>query len=175
MSKNNILVVLLLILCCCNSVRAPRHSVPKRIDLDREAFGGWIGVRHAKSGLVQGELIAVTNDSVFIMESAGLQSLARTDIDSARVILFNTSEGSYGLWTFVGSLATISHGLFLVFTLPATLIAGIATTVNEANRINYVDYPATPWEKLHRYARLPQGIPDGARGELKPRAVSKWK
>jgi hypothetical protein len=88
----------------------------------------------------------------------------------ARLIIFKNMIGAFGAWTFFGSLLTISNGYFLLFTLPTTLIMGISTIAGEAKRLNFLDYPANSFENLSKYARFPQGLPEGLNiADLRPR------
>jgi hypothetical protein len=167
-------VVCLIFLVSCASVRAPHGWVPSREKVKTDAFGGWIGVTDSSKVLLQGELIAMSDDSVFVLTKEGFRGVAKSRILSARLIIYNTTEGSYALWTFVGTLFTLTNGTFAVLTLPAMLISGIASTSTEAKRVNYVDYPANNWELLGRYARFPQGLPsDLETSSLTPRSTAK--
>jgi hypothetical protein len=167
-------VVFMIFMVSCASVRAPHGSVPSREKVKTDAFGGWIGVTDSSKVLIQGELIAMSADSVYLLNKDGFRGVAKSAIVSARLIIYNTSEGGYALWTFVGTLFTLTNGTFAVLTLPAMLISGIASTSTEAKRINYVDYPANNWKLLGRYARFPQGLPSDVEPSLlTPRARGK--
>jgi hypothetical protein len=175
MLKNKILIALcFMVLCGCSAVKAPQGSVPRRKDIVTDAFGGWISASlKTTRNSIQGEFIAISLDSVFIMSDNKVQILPKADIDNARIILFNSESGAYSGWTFLSSLATISNGHFLVFTLPINLITGISTASGEAKRINYYDYPALTWDELNKYARFPQGIPEQVdTKEIKPRPIT---
>lgn len=178
MLKSKILIALcFIVLCGCSTVKAPQGSVPRRKAIVTDAFGGWINVSlKTTQSSIQGEFIAVSSDSLFIMSDYKVQILPKADIDNARVVFFNTESGIYGAWTFLNSLATISNGYFLVFTLPINLITGISTTSGEAKRINYYDYPTLSWDELNKYARFPQGIPEQVdTKEIKPRPMAHHK
>jgi len=180
MLKNRFIIlgfVFILLNGCGKSITAPHDAVPKRKSLPTDAFGGWISVTMKSSQKsFQGELIAINADSIYVMNNGKVQLEQISDVNSARIVLFKTSSEEYALWTFLGSLGTISNGAFLVFTFPLTLITGIATTSSESNRINYLDYPQNNWEELMKYARFPQGLPQGLNvGDLKPRSIIKQK
>jgi hypothetical protein len=160
------------LLCCCATVRAPYGSVPKRLGIRTDAFGGWITlnlISNAKT--VEGELVAVSSDSVFVFEGDTLQTFPTLDITYARVVLYNNNSSGYAGWTAIGSLATVLNGYYAVFTFPLFLITGMATTIAESNRVNYFDFPSNEWEVLKKYARFPQGIPEGINtSDLRPRS-----
>lgn len=164
-------------LCGCSTVKAPQRSVPRREAIAADAFGGWLSVSlKTTRSSIQGEFIAISSDSVFIMPDKKVQVLPKADIDRARIIFFNNESDAYSLWAFLSSVATISNGYYLVLTLPINIITGISTASAEAKRINYYDYPSLTWEELNKYARFPQGIPEQVDiNEIKPRPISHYK
>ncbi len=155
----------------CSTVKAPSGTVPVRNALATDAFGGWIELSLiTPKDSISGEFIATCNDSLYIMDRGEVKIYPISNIRLARLVIFKNMSGAFGAWTFFGSLFTISNGGFLIFTLPATLIMGIATTIGEAKRLNFLDYPSNSFENLSKYARFPQGIPEGLNiADLRPR------
>lgn len=155
----------------CQSVNAPKGSVPHRKGIATNAFGGWVSLSFWDSTrqIVEGEFIAVDNDTVYVLVGDKLDASKAADIRVARIILFNNDAAGYGVWTILTSLGTISNGGFMIFTLPMTLVTGILTTVAESKRVNFFEYPEHDWGALSKYARFPQGIPPGVNvDDLKP-------
>lgn len=153
----------------CRTVSAPKGSVPNRVGIATDAFGGWMFTKAGQRSF-EGEFIAVGNDSLYILTSGKTQSISLPTVDTARIILYNTNTSGYALWTSLLSIGTLSNGAFATFTLPVSLVTGILITNAESKRINYFDYPNNSWEELKKYARFPQGLPKGIRTEdLKPR------
>jgi hypothetical protein len=178
MSKisNFFILSFIVLVCNCSTVKAPQGSVPRRNGVATDAFGGWItlSVTGGQSS-IGGELIAVDTDSLFVMSGDKIQIFSKADISAARLILYKTDNNGYTAWTILGALATISNGGFLVFTFPVFLVTGIVTTITEAKRINFYDYPAVSWDELTKYARFPQGITNKIRiSDIKPRPVAKY-
>jgi hypothetical protein len=169
-TKIILLMCLVVLASACISVSAPRKSVPKRNAISTDAFGGWITINAGNPAALSGELIGLTEASVYIMTGDGLELIPKQQIVSARLVMFNTESFEYGLWTTAGSLATISNGYFMIFTFPLWLATGIPVSAGEANRQNYLDYPASGWDELNKFARFPQGIPPGIElSSLRPR------
>ena len=166
----------MVLLCNCSTVNAPQGSVTKRNGLATDAFGGWITLSIiGDKGSIEGELIAVDTGSVFVMSSDKIQIFPKSDISTARIILYKNESNNFLAWTIIGSLATISNGGFLVFTLPITLVTGIATISGEKKRINFYDYPGISWDEVSKYARFPQGINNKINiSEIKPRPLAKY-
>jgi hypothetical protein len=160
-SKSILIIGFIALLSNCATVKAPSGSVPTRTEITTDAFGGWISASlKSRQEAIQGEFIAVSTDSIYILTGNKAQGYALTSVDKARIVMFNTNTALYIFWTVGGSLATLSNGDFLVFTLPLTLVTGIVTTSAEAHRINFYDYPQFTWEELKKYARFPQGLPE---------------
>jgi hypothetical protein len=90
-----------------------------------------------------------------------VEEIAKSQIDSARLIMYNTHALDYALWTTLGSVSTLSNGFYLAFTLPLWLLTGIPVSTGEARRQNYIDYPASGWAEMGKFARFPQGMPAG--------------
>ena len=177
MKKDKLIISILLIaiLNCCSTIKAPIGSVPNRKAITTDAYGGWLEMRlNSSNDTVAGEFIAANEDSIYIMQSGEVQRYAIPNISFARVIIFNNSSGAYVVWTVAGSLLTISNGRFLIFSLPTVLVSGILTSVAEAKRINYLDYPSNSFKELSKYARFPQGMPEGIKtSDLNPRPKPK--
>jgi hypothetical protein len=153
----------------CTTVKAPVGTVPRRIDLNEEAFGGWISVTLA-SDSVEGEFIASSADSIYILKKTSVVSTPKSSITKARVIIFKTDLGRYSLWTGVGTVSTLSHGVLLILSGPVWLLTGIFTAEAEGDRINYLDYPKSSWDEINKHARFPQGLPAGVLlSEIKPK------
>jgi hypothetical protein len=126
----------------------------------RTAYGGWIEVTPANDAVVQGELLAVQPDEVIVYDDAGrIRRIPREEIASARLWKYRR-EGGYVAWGFLGSLSTLSHGLWLLATLPAWVVVSTTATLADvaAQRIDTSD---DDWNEIIPWARFPQGIPPG--------------
>jgi len=172
------MVFVLLIVAGCSSVKAPWRSVPRRPQLEYEAYGGWIHLNQIvgeKTFEFEGELISIQPDTIYFLTSAGdITSLANNDVTTARLILFKTDEGTFALWASIGALSTVSHGYGLVYSLPMWLLVGRGTTSGEVKRLNYLDYPKNSFNDFKPYSRFPQGLPVGLDLEqLKKRPIKK--
>jgi hypothetical protein len=166
-----LLIAIGLSLSNCQPVKAPLGFVPKRKGTTTNAFGGWMSISFLDSTRqeLEGEFIAVSNDSLYIMDGDKVNGRKTAEVRFARIILFNTDASGYAAWTVLNSLGTISTGTFLVFMFPLAFVTGIMTTVSESRRINFYEYPLHDWSTLRKYARFPQGIPEGVDlHELKP-------
>jgi hypothetical protein len=154
----------------CANNPAPSGWLPTPDDAPQDPYGAWIVVQHAR-GETDGELIAVHEDSVFVLTQSGrLAGFAHGGINQARIAYFDAQWVGLAVWTFVGSLATISNGYFAGFTLPLWLIAGPIATASQSRAPLESVKRESQWAEMRMYARFPQGMPQELdRSVLKPR------
>lgn len=166
-------VAILAAVCSCARVRAPDDLLANPEEMGVDTYGGWIDVRfHYDENLeasVDGELIAIDSDTVFVLERS-LRAIPMRDVIRARMVAFNSGAGGTALLVTVGTISTLSHGVYLIFTAPAWILMGGGAASMQSFEPVY-DYPKSTVEELSIFARFPAGIPDGVdRAALKPRA-----
>jgi hypothetical protein len=147
----------------CASTSAPDAWQSTAQTMQREAYGGWVGVRFtapAGSGLtsmVQGELIAADDDSLWVLPLNGrLQPVSRATTSRVKLTTFDANWGYLSTWATLGALSTISHGAGLALSFPVWTIGGSVAAGNQSFAPIFKD-PDTAL--LRRYARYPQGLP----------------
>lgn len=165
------IAVLLILIVGCATNTAPRGwlDVPKASQ--SKTFGGWLEVEHGENSAkrVQGELIALSPDRVFVLTDDGLLEIPKTTISQAKLTAYDSGAVALGVWTFLGTLSTISHGFFLIISAPVWVIGGSAATAVQSHK-PVISYPKNSWEAFQRYARFPQGLPQGLeRSSLLPK------
>lgn len=159
------------LLAACANNPAPSGWLPSPDDTPQDPYGAWIEVRRGDRVRARGELIAVHDDSVFVLTQRGeLVALDRSRINGARIAWFDAQWGGLAVWTTVGTLSTLSHGYFSGITLPLWLIVGpIATGAQSRVPIESVERESQ-WREMRMFARFPQGLPQGLdRSVLRPR------
>jgi hypothetical protein len=155
-------------IACAALVAACRHG-----DIDRSAgFGGSpttaniedvpvkgfpVAVATA-NGTVSGELLAVGETEIHVLEDRGTRSIAIADVRSVSVELYPSRGGAMVLWTALGTVSTLSHGLLLIFSAPTWVVVG-ATTAGVSGLNNDIDIPRDKLPKLWQFARFPAGLP----------------
>jgi len=150
----------------CAGTRGPPHYLQPAEVAQREAHGGWITLFLSRS-TVDGELIAVSAESVFVLMPTGLRVVPRDSVDRAILGSFDVQWGGLASWTVLGMLATASHGWYAGLTAPLWIVAGsIATGAASRaplHKVNGGDRPgvvAARWVALSAYARFPAGMPE---------------
>jgi hypothetical protein len=163
----------LLLLCtACFYTTAPEGWLPTPAVAQQQAYGGWIKVDYAEgngSRTVEGELIAAAPDSLYVLTTDSLVSLATGTITSATLTAYDSRFGATMTWGILGAVSTLSHGWFLILSLPMWVIAGTTTSASASKgpRVQAVDGAL-----LRPYARFPQGLPPGLdRGTLRRKAT----
>jgi hypothetical protein len=150
----------------CVGSSAPRYWLPSADHTITDTYGAWASVQLiSQHDPVEGELIASSRDSVFILTDK-LTVLCRDSIDQIKLARYSPSQGGIATWTLIGSLSTLSHGYLLVASLPAWIITGsvAASAVShepiiEERRGLRNPLTGTFLERLSRYSRFPQGLP----------------
>jgi hypothetical protein len=161
-----ILLILLILLTLVGSSGCASNPVPSRLRVTKEQAvmsgkGAPARVTFHNQAITFGELIAASADTIWILTEQGQLDFYRVSaIESVALGIHDNDAVMVGAWTALGSISTISHGVFLVFTLPIWLASGLSMTVQESRSGN-LEYPPWPLVALTPYARFPQGAPFG--------------
>jgi hypothetical protein len=136
---------LLVLVAGCASNPAPSGVLPTPEELATTAHGGYVLVWHRSGAQTQGELLAAGKDQVWVLTDRGASAIPVSEIESMRMAIYRT-------------ISTLSHGFFLVISVPVWLITTAISTGVESRRA-LLDYPEVPLSKFGHWARYPQGMP----------------
>jgi hypothetical protein len=158
--KTKILLSVLLVVVI-SSCTTPAY-LPAHEKIDENQYGSYIEVYLKTGSYVNGELIAIDTNSIIVLQESGNAASKKIAtvriIDANRFLLRYAKPKNYG-WTIpLYSLASISHGIFAIFTLPLNLLVTISVAVGGERAFTYNDRKMT-YDKLRMFARFPQGIP----------------
>jgi hypothetical protein len=144
----------------CYQSPAPPRWLPSPMEAQRDAFGSWIIVQAQPKTvpLAQGELIAVSTDSIHVLSDGRLVSLARTTLCCAELIAYRMDVSELQIWSVLGLVSTVSHGFGLILTAPVWALAGTVATAAASYAPRIVSTDAIV---LRSFARFPQGFPPG--------------
>ena len=152
----------LLVLAASTAVTAQRLKPP---------LGGQVRVNLSSAHSLSGELLAVDQDSLWLLEPQGPASLPLSDVSGVRVDRGGMGPGTAIAWSLMAGLisgfalqsacASVSDGCGSV--LPATLgvwvlIGGLSAVSLESTRYKTL---APESDSLRAHARFPQGLPAG--------------
>lgn len=146
-------VISLLLTGCAVTQQAPMPD-----DIGIYERGSFIKVIMLSASKIDGELIAVSDTTVIVLDSVS-QKVVTLPINSIYDFsLYYAKNENYGYLVPYYSLATCTHGFFLIFTLPINLITSIVTATNARAAYRYTKDEIS-YNDLKMFARYPQGIP----------------
>ncbi|CAN5617999.1 hypothetical protein BH09MYX1_BH09MYX1_13880 [soil metagenome] len=112
---------------------------------------------------VDGELLDVSAKWVAIETEDGADlQIPVAQIARVRVTAYSNGvlTGALVAWSLMGTLSTLSHGYFLIFTAPVWVGAGVSSSITSAVESDQsVIAVAGAQADLWQFARFPQGIP----------------
>ena len=148
----------LALVACAGNTAPAGFLVPPRL-AQTEAYGGWVELLVTGGARVDGELIAVTADSVWVLGTASVV-VPVANVRQGKLTTVQSEVGNVAGATGLGVVSTISNGILLVFTMPLWIIVGTAAGSSQSyapeRRV-----PPLHWAELNGFARFPQGLPDG--------------
>ncbi len=178
-------VALAVFLAGCAVAKAPSDWLPNVEDIPEDAFGAWVEISQSDTTRY-GELIALDGDSLYLLPVApraskrakALDSAASSHLDviplsaipEARLFWFDSDWERLALTSLAGTVATVSHGAFLMISSPFWILGGFASS-NIHSRKPLLSYPDATWSTFKSYARFPQGLPPDL-NHLRPRPRS---
>lgn len=144
----------------CARNTAPVGWLPSPKGAPSFPYGGWIELAITKDSSIDGELLAVTSDSVWVMRDDGGVVIPTARVTAGKLTAYLSGANSTAGWTTLGVLSTVSNGWFLGLTAPAWIITGTVAGTRESHAPERKVPPLT-WPDLAAYARFPQGLPVG--------------
>lgn len=167
------LSALVLIAGACATSPGPVTWLPTGPETQRSAFGAWVEVRRVGGDTMGGELIAASRDTLWIFHGRQLVPVSHQSVKSGRLIGWDAGASEVLGWTVLGTLSTISNGVFLIGTAPLWMIAGgVAGQTQAAKPVQ--EFAAGDWTMLAAWARFPQGLPKGLPlDSLKPKPLGR--
>jgi hypothetical protein len=148
---------------CIASSPAPKAWQRSLDDVQRVSYGAWTRVQ-GPSLVIDGELIAVEPTRLLLARGNQAAVIPSTCVEHMWVAAFE-APGTVAAWGGVGALSTISHGFFLVFSLPTWVVTSAVSTYQQTsqghieNRKN--SQASLDSQALRKWARFPQGAPAG--------------
>ncbi len=132
--------------------------------------GGYIALDYRgneRRAHIEGELLAVDHRSLVVLTDA--PSLIAVPIDrliSAKLYGWKSQPGRVGGAAGMGVLSTITHGGFLVLTVPMWSLAGAVASASESSAALLEMGPRDTGRQFRKFARYPGGLPELGRSHL---------
>ncbi|MEZ5033120.1 MAG: hypothetical protein R2787_17160 [Saprospiraceae bacterium] len=160
-------LIALLILILASSCAGPKH-VPGPQQARHSVNGSMIRVSTTAEQTILGEMICVDTDSLYLLAvdltPVSGMALARQDIREATLLIASTVDNhdKVNLATVLALLSTLGHGIYMVVTVPVSLIVTMVIQGHQHHAAYVIPYPeAVSWEELAPFCRFPQGLPEG--------------
>lgn len=164
---------LALVLGCaaCAANPAPRGWLSPPAQSQADPYGAWIVLSTSVDLSLSGEFLAVEDDSIFVLLTDGaVQGIPMHSILQARIAWYDSQWRELSLWTFLGSISTISHGFGMILSFPVWVIGGSVAAGGQSRApLRGVDLPSG-WDVVRPYARFPGGLPPNLPPTLPPKS-----
>jgi hypothetical protein len=165
----------LFLLLSCASVSIPEtEKLPKPTELPRYPYGAFITVR-VKDRFINGEILGLEGNTLYVLTTD--DKILSIPKDKVRYYNVIECKDYTGVWQAIGIL-TLSclgavssifvNGWFVLISGPLWLLTGTIGGLSTVLSSNPDCSPEVGWDKLIRYSRYPQGIPQ----EIKEKAVN---
>jgi hypothetical protein len=107
-----------------------------------------------------GELLGIDPEHLYVLENERTVAIPRSSVERVSIKLYTSGATAAGIWTGLGTISTLSHGLYLIITAPIWLATGVPTTASLA-ATNHLRVEPAQLDRLDQFARFPQGLPSG--------------
>lgn len=146
----------------CIATPGPKGWLPTPKEALSDAYGAWMIVEYSsESGkkTAEGEFIAVEKNKVYLLAGISLEEIPTHEVQHVTFATYK-EERIASVWAVLGLLSTASHGYFAAASAPIWLLTGIFNAAAESTS-GVTKSDAIAWEEIRKYARFPQGIPQG--------------
>jgi hypothetical protein len=165
--KTDIKFLIITVFLSLTTCSFPKY-LPKVDRLGEDRYGSYIKITQPNFKTAKGELIAVEYNCILVLADNKLKGdttifkkMLRIKPDKIeKYTVYFAKPPSYEAFIPILGLSTISHGYFIVFSLPVNLIATIAIA-SGAQRSSSYNMNQINLDQLRMFARYPQGIPLG--------------
>jgi hypothetical protein len=170
------LILILLALPGCTLDKAGTRHLPTIGQLADYPYGGWIqvnyqGVEESSALLsLSGELITCQDDALFVLDSLGMHVIPFTSVHQATLYIYKTQPGVFAAVAVIFMIPNIVAaivfpeyaGQFLALAIVPFVTGTIFTATEVSTKRNRLFYPErNPLNEFVKFARFPQGMPEG--------------
>ena len=172
MSIRNLLlyVGILIIASGCSSDMYMNKLVPgSKSRAKKSPYGAYIELTTNKNRLYQGEYLALTNDSLYIMLASQLVAFHKDEISNFNIVLSRKRTKLYlsmSVSAMVPSLIgaffnpdwSTEFGILGLATVGTGLLGALIESAREVHVLQY-PYDFSDWQETIKYSRFPAGLP----------------
>ena len=159
--KSRLAFIALVVCVIWSGCSAPKF-LPSSKAVGLNPYGAYICIDRFASSAVEGELLAVQPEGIFVFREDGTQQLSvfvpMEEVENYSLRYAKPVNYWWSLPVFL--LSTLSHGWIAVITAPVNLIVTTWVSISSERSFSYSD-DDIPLQELHMFARFPQGVPSG--------------
>jgi hypothetical protein len=163
---------LLALSLCCATNPTPNDRLLTKEEAIASGQGAYALVQYDDRGTLTGELIASKEGYLLVLSDEGhLVNVAWSRVFELTLGVHDNSLGALATWGTLGAVSTISHGFFLVFSLPVWIVTTVAASSSESHSGLFICSPSSnaPTDAAMTrcladagtWSRFPQGLPAG--------------
>lgn len=155
------LLLLVALAGCTAATPAPPTARLSMHEAQRSPHGAWINVV-TEQGAFGGELLAIEPRDIVIETPRGVLRVPRPQVRSVSLAWYEADNSPVIAVNVLGTLSTLSHGVFLIFTAPILWWTGGTLTSRAQSRQGLESVHganAHELQALQVYARFPAGLP----------------
>lgn len=155
------LIFWVLLSVSCTTIKT---TLPKPSELKEFTKGMWMDCDITDGSKVAGEIIVIDDKQVLLLTKYNITRTVRKDVIKKALIEFSLTTDHPEKLKSANAIPvlTLSHGWFMIFTLPINLAVVIPTVSTHRSGSYAAEYPAKiKWDELSKFARFPQGVPQG--------------
>jgi len=146
----------------CVATPGPKGWLPDPKQALSDAYGAWLVVEYSSgegTSIAEGEFIALDLHTIYILNETGMEKIPTAKTTQVTLAMYKES-GMIRFWALLGTISTASHGYYAGISFPIWLIVGISNAAAESSS-GIIESSFINWTEFAKYARFPQGIPDG--------------
>jgi hypothetical protein len=146
----------------CMATPGPKGWLPSPKEALSDTFGAWMIVEYSSEAgnkTAEGEFIALEKYQIYLLTGYGLETISTINVQHVTLAVYK-EERIARTWTLLGFLSTASHGYYAAASAPLWLLIGIYNASAESTS-GITDSDVVDWDEIQKYARFPQGIPQG--------------
>ena len=159
--KNLVIIIAIFGFFGCAKNTAPYGFLKTPKEQLQNPYGGWAEVRTKGGVKIDGELLALDVNKLFLLKNDNVGiTIQKDSINSVVLTGYDTRKSPVSGMVFGGMLLTLSHGLGAIFSFPLYTGLGSAAAGSHSYSSRIKVETGKNWNQLNTYARFPQGKPD---------------
>lgn len=161
--KFNVLFMLVLFSSCL-STRLDYLPTPDTITTYNKGHY-FEGVAYYNSKIF-GEMLYISYDTLVILnKETGIKDYTKREILKGEIILSLATNGNerdkLKIYNTITTISPFTHGWWFIFSGPINYGVNTDSNKKSSSGTYRMHYELTPWEKLNKFCRFPQGLPQG--------------